>query len=148
VATPLVVSLILLHVVYAVRHGVFGMKLFELFLSVILLLLPLAMSPYFHLHHWYAGWFVGMHANFEKAWWSRATMAWCWGCYINGIAVYGRDPVLTCGYALFISEANRCPFLDCYLDGIQNNDNETEVPVVQPMVQPDWRNCSADTYHP
>lgn len=150
VVTPLIVVDVFLHVRYAVRRGSFGRKLVELVLAVSAWFLPYASSPYFHLHHWFAGWWVGMHANFDT-WWSRATLAWCWGLYVNGIAAYGRDPVLTCGYALFISEQNACPFLDCYLDGIHRphqDTNNTTQPVVQPMEKPDWRNCSADAYHP
>lgn len=36
-------------------------------------------------------------------------MAWCWGMYVNGIAVYGRDPLLTCDYALFLVHDQHCP---------------------------------------
>mmetsp|Transcript_9877 Transcript_9877/g.21452 ORF Transcript_9877/g.21452 Transcript_9877/m.21452 type:complete len:132 (-) Transcript_9877:1991-2386(-) len=68
----------------------------------------------------------------------------------QGIAVYGRDPVLTCGYTLFLSKAQGCPYLDCYMDGLANPpeqiDNQTHI--VHEMKQPDWRNCSADAYHP
>ena len=72
-------------------------------------------------------------------------MAWCWGMYVNGIAVYGRDPVLTCEYSYFLTLDNRCPYISCYLEGLadMNNTNITE------MVPVDWRNCSAtDDYHP
>jgi len=146
---PLIVTIILWHVRYAVRTGVFVSKFMELVLAVVLLVAPYATSPYLHLHHWYVGWLAGMHANFD-VWWSRATLAWCWGLYINGIAVYGRDPVLTCGYTLFLSKAQGCPYLDCYMDGLANPpkqiDNQTHI--VHEMKQPDWRNCSADAYHP
>ena len=147
VLVPLIVTLILLHVRQAVRQGVFVLKLLELILSVVLLLLPSASSPYMHLHHWFAGWLLGMHANFD-IWWSRATLAWCWGLYMNGIAVYGRDPVLTCGYTLFLSQQQGCPYLDCYLDGLDQVTNDTTTPPVHEMKPPDWRNCSADAYHP
>lgn len=145
---PLIVGIILLHVNYAVNHNVFIMKFIELVLSIIFLVVPYASSPYLHLHHWYVGWLAGMHANFNT-WWSRATLAWCWGLYINGIAVYGRDPVLTCGYTLFLSKQQHCPYLDCYLEGVANPPvaNDT-TPVVHEMKRPDWRNCSADAYHP
>ena len=148
VLTPLVLIDIFLHVRHAVRHGFFVRKFMELVLAVVVWFLPYASSPCFLLHHWFAGWWVGMHANFDT-WWSRATLAWCWGLYVNGIAAYGRDPVLTCGYALFISDQNRCLFLGCYLDGIHTPKPGTNhTPLVQPMVKPDWRNCSADAYHP
>jgi hypothetical protein len=93
-----------------------------------------------------------MHFNFD-VWWSRAVLAWCWGCYINGIAVYGRDPVLTCGYAYFLSVDQRCPYVSCYLQALAHptyhNDTSNHTVVdVKPMVRPDWRNCSADAFHP
>ena len=147
-AVLLVGVLILVHVHYAVRNGIFVQKLIELALCAVFLLMPYMSSPFFHMHHWYAGWLAGMHFNFNT-WWSRAAMAWCWGCYINGIAVYGRDPVLTCGYSLYLSASQSCPFLDCYVDGIHRPANDTAAnhTHVAPMLPPDWRNCSADTYH-
>eukprot|EP00536_Pseudo-nitzschia_multiseries_P015742 jgi/Psemu1/292184/fgenesh1_pg.942_\ len=77
--------------------------------------------------------------------WSQLAMAWCWGMYVNGIAVYGRDPVLTCEYSYFLTIDNRCPYIACYLEGLAdvNNTNITE------MVPVDWRNCSAtEGFHP
>jgi hypothetical protein len=143
----LVVGVVLLHVHRSVQDGVHVQKLVELILGTGLLLMPLMSSPFFHFHHWLAGWLVGMHCNFD-VWWSRAAMAWCWGCYINGIAVYGRDPVLTCGYAYYLSTSLGCPYMKCYLDGIlhphTDGGNHTSV---EPMLSPDWRNCSASTYH-
>lgn len=76
-------------------------------------------------------------------------MAWCWGCYMNGIAVYGRDPVLTCEYAYFMSVTQRCPFVECYLEAMERPDHTIHDNItVAPMKPPDWRNCSADAYHP
>ena len=72
-------------------------------------------------------------------------MAWCWGIYVNGIAVYGRDPVLTCEYAYFLTIDNRCPYISCYLEGLADVNNTD----VKEMVPVDWRNCSAtDDYQP
>ena len=144
-AAVLVTGVILCHVQRAVQQGVFVQKLLELALCVVFFLLPQLQSPYFHFHHWFAGWLVGMHCNFD-VWWSRAVMAWCWGCYMNGIAVYGRDPVLTCGYAYYLSTSLGCPYMKCYLEGIRNpsSGNHTHV---EPMLPPDWRNCSANVYH-
>jgi hypothetical protein len=28
-------------------------------------------------------------------WWSQLSMAICWGQYLNGISVWGRDSILT-----------------------------------------------------
>ena len=94
----------------------------------------------------YAGWLIGMHCNFDR-WWSRAAMAYCWGMYINGIAVYGRDPVLTCEYSMWLSTDNRCPYMKCYLDALAHK-NETNHTDVVEMIPVDWRNCSATGFHP
>lgn len=145
ILVPLIIAIVLLHTRRAVQEGIFFQKLLELIFAVLIFLWPYSNSPYFHLHHWFAGWLIGMHCNFDT-WWSRATMAWCWGMYINGIAVYGRAPVLTCGYAYFLSTENSCSYLKCYLKGldqIQHHPNQTNVTDVVPMVPPDWRNCSA-----
>jgi hypothetical protein len=152
VAVPVVVAVLVLHVRHAVQKRVLVVKLTEIMLCFFLLMGPLLTSPYFHLHHWYAGLFFGMHFNFD-VWWSRAVMAWCWGAYMNGIAVYGRDPVLTCGYAYFLSISQHCPYVSCYLVALAHptyhNDTHNHTVVdVKPMVTPDWRNCSADAYHP
>jgi hypothetical protein len=144
----LVAALAVLHVIKAYQQNILVQKSLEMILCVFFLLGPFLGSPYFHLHHWYAGWIVGMHLNFN-VWWSRAAMAWCWGCYINGIAVYGRDPVLTCGYAFFLSQDQHCPFLNCYLKALMDPDHHTghKNDTQAPMVPPDWRNCSS-AYHP
>jgi hypothetical protein len=96
---PLLASVAYLHFQYAWRKRLVVQKCVEVIFCNTFLLFPLVTSSYFHLHHWFAGFLVGMHLNYD-VWWSRAAMAWCWGCYINGIAVYGRDPVLTCAYAV------------------------------------------------
>ena len=142
---PVAVTVLILHVHRSWKQGIVLLKFTELTLCLLFLMVPYLTSPYFHLHHWYAGFLFGMHANFD-VWWSRATMAWCWGLYINGIAVYGRDPVLTCGYGLYMATSQRCPYLQCYIDGLKNETNTTQQ--VEPMIPPDWRNCSASSYHP
>jgi hypothetical protein len=141
---PVIVVVILLHVHRAVQDQVFCSKVMELILTLVVFLFPLLPSKYFHLHHWFTGWLIGMHCNFD-VWWSCAAMAWCWGCYINGIAVYGRDPVLTCGYAYWLSEHMHCPYLECYQWELENATAENDT---HPMDPSDWRNCSADGYHP
>jgi hypothetical protein len=147
VLIPLIVTLALLHLRRAFQKGVLLVKIMEILLCIFFFVAPLAPSPYFHLHHWYAGWLLGMHCNFD-VWWSRAAMAYCWGMYINGIAVYGRDPVLTCEYAYFLAVDQHCPYINCYLEGIQTISNVTNHTVVKEMITPNWRNCSADSYHP
>jgi hypothetical protein len=75
VLIPLVVVVIGKHVQYAVHQRVLVLKLVEILLTVAFCLAAVASDPNFHFHHWYAGWLIGMHANFDT-WWSRATMAW------------------------------------------------------------------------
>lgn len=75
VLIPLVVVVITKHVQYAVDRRELVMKLTEISLTILFCLVPVASDPNFHFHHWYAGWMLGMHANFDT-WWSRATMAW------------------------------------------------------------------------
>jgi hypothetical protein len=83
---PSIGALVVAHVLRAHRERLLPMKLMELALCFFFFVAPLAPSNYFHLHHWYAGWLIGMHANFD-VWWSQFAMAWCWGMYMNGIAV-------------------------------------------------------------
>lgn len=134
------------HAQKAWKDRILFIKLTELTLCVFFFLAPTITSNYFHMHHWFAGWLMGMHFNYD-VWWSRLAMAWCWGMYVNGIAVYGRDPVLTCEYSYFLTLDNRCPYIECYLQGI-NDTNNTNVTKMEPV---DWRNCSANAtngYHP
>jgi hypothetical protein len=86
VLIPSIGALVAAHVVRAHRKRVLVIKVAELALCFFFFVAPLMPSNYFHLHHWFAGWLIGMHANFD-VWWSRFAMAWCWGMYINGIAV-------------------------------------------------------------
>lgn len=139
---PLVIWIALYHVHLAFRQGVLVQKCVEMFCINLFLLGPFIGSGYLHLHHWFAGLLLGMHLNFDTRV-SRIAMAWCWGSYINGIAVYGRDPVLTCAYALFMAKTQRCPFVQCYIDGVHN-----ETHPIEEMHNADWRNCSDSGYHP
>lgn len=144
---PLLSSIVWVHLYYTYQQQLLVQKSIEMLLCLMFTFVPYVNSPYFHLHHWFAGWLVGMHFNYNPIW-SQIPMAWCWGCYINGIAVYGRDPVLTCGYALFISEDQRCPFIQCYTQAVfEHTHNITSNNTQKPMDVPDWRNCSS-TYKP
>lgn len=136
--------IILLHLNRAYRNRVILTTLMEMFLSILFFVAPSASSKYFHLHHWFGGWLLGMHFNFD-VWWSRAAMAYSWGMYINGIAAFGRDPLLTCEYALFTSIGNGCPFIRCYLDSL-NDVNNTSHHNVTEMIPADWRDCSASGF--
>jgi len=138
------VGLVIAHALKAWRDRCIGTKLTELALCVLFFMAPMITSDYFHMHHWYAGWLMGMQFNYD-VWWSRLAMAWCWGMYVNGIAVYGRDPVLTCEYAYFLTVDNACPYISCYIEGLADANNTS----VKEMVPVDWRNCSATNgFHP
>jgi hypothetical protein len=146
---PFVTGIGILHLRKAVVDGILVQKCTEMLLVNIFCLLPLITSGYFHMHHWFAGWLLGMHINFHQHRWSRYPQYWCWGCYMNGIGVWGRDPVLTCAYALFMAQTQRCPFVHCYLEALaaQQNATHNETIVVE-MRHSDWRNCSDSGYHP
>lgn len=135
-----------LHFVKAWREKLLILKVVEMIFFVGFFLVPVLPSPNFHFHHWFAGWLIGMHCNFD-VWWSRATMAWCHGLYINGIAVYGRDPILTCGYAYFLSWDQKCPFLECNYDDFRD-DIMTFVDSSNEYSTSSRLNCSDDRYHP
>ncbi|OEU21663.1 hypothetical protein FRACYDRAFT_231804 [Fragilariopsis cylindrus CCMP1102] len=82
------------------KRNQFKIKIIEILSCLLLFIIPLIVVKqneiqYLHFHHWFAGWFLGMHFNLYDKWWSIGCMAYCYGMYINGIAVYGRDPLLT-----------------------------------------------------
>lgn len=152
------------HVVVAHRRRILSIRLVEFLSCLGIFVAPLVSSPYFHFHHWFAGWLLGMHANLHDRWWSRAAMAYCWGMYVNGLAVYGRDPLLTCEYVRFLQADLQCPSVfveeelpsDYYNYGgmkmnnvfwnwakriVRTNDDNDLPPA-------DWRNCSSSGYHP
>jgi hypothetical protein len=87
---------------------------------------------------------VGMHANLEN-WWSQMVQAFLWGQYLNGIAVWGRDPILTCAYGYFVSTNIHCAYMQCFYDQHDDDDDTsgTNTTGYKPFVEADWRNCSA-----
>eukprot|EP00986_Skeletonema_menzelii_P016820 scaffold16056_cov147-Skeletonema_menzelii.AAC.5 len=100
-------------------------------------ILPFASNNNFHLHHWFGMWFLGMQANAPE-WWSRAFQAYCLGSYINGLAVYGRDPILGCNMAFYRSTNANCDYMSCYDAGGGNGTHH-----YKSFVAPDWRTCNA-----
>ena len=111
---PLVIGTIGKHIHYAAysRSAEYTLlqKLFELCITLLIWFVPYMSHPFFHLHHWYYAWLFGMHCNFN-IWWSKLTMSILWGIYIHGIAVWGRDPILSCAVSLYRSQNGQCPFL-------------------------------------
>ncbi|KAG7340170.1 hypothetical protein IV203_037252 [Nitzschia inconspicua] len=151
---PLFLTIVVAHLIKAFRQGLLWIKIGEFGICLCLFLGPVLPSPYFHFHHWFAGWIFGMHANSDD-WWSRATMAYFHGMYVNGIAVYGRDPLLTCDYARFMAEDQRCPAVSGYsavgsdLNAPFSWWNALRFDLSDDNLQPsDWRNCSSRGYHP
>lgn len=126
-------ALVIHHVRYASQNKRLLYKFAEVTLTACAMFGPsLLLAPSdFHLHHWLVGWWLGMHCNFPTIY-SKLAMAWCWGMYINGIAVYGRDPVQMCGYIDYYYEDQHC-HAETRLHG--------DIPS-------DWRNCSSSGYHP
>jgi hypothetical protein len=98
----------------------------------------------FHIHHWFYSWFVACQCSFTP-WWSRATQAWFLGGYLNGIAIYGRDPILVCEAAFYraMPGNGNCKFLEVASSCVLPGTNET-IHVVEPPV--DWWACTGD-YH-
>eukprot|EP00542_Grammatophora_oceanica_P001535 CAMPEP_0194057478 /NCGR_PEP_ID=MMETSP0009_2-20130614/63478_1 /TAXON_ID=210454 /ORGANISM="Grammatophora oceanica, Strain CCMP 410" /LENGTH=204 /DNA_ID=CAMNT_0038707253 /DNA_START=111 /DNA_END=725 /DNA_ORIENTATION=- len=134
------VALAVFHVRFAFHRKLLLSKLLEVTFVTLAVLGPNISSPYLHLHHWLAGWLVGMHLSFKTKWWSRVPQSWCWGLYINGIATYGRDPVLVCGYVDYLARDLHCGATSALeLVGLIVEGDDPAA---------NWRNCSASGYHP
>jgi hypothetical protein len=111
---PLLGGLLMAHCREVFRKGTSLRALTEFVSSAIVFLLPyclLSDGRFFHLHHWYYAWFLGMHCNLHGKWWSELARYVLWGIYINGVAIFGRDPVLTCSLTLYQSQSQECPYL-------------------------------------
>lgn len=143
-AVIIVCSIVIAHVRRIHRKRLSIERLLEIAFCLVFFLAPYVASPFFHFHHWFAGWLLGMHFNLD-AWWSRLAMAFCWGLYVNGIAVYGRDPILACQYSFYLSSMQGCSYMRCYYEGIEqgagNATSNYTGPVI-PHVSLDWRTCT------
>eukprot|EP00804_Cyclotella_cryptica_P005591 CCRYP_003081-RD/>CCRYP_003081-RD protein AED:0.25 eAED:0.25 QI:262/1/1/1/0.5/0.2/5/1169/395 len=137
----LAVGLGVAHVLSHYRRGILGSRIMEVLVLFCIFFVPFITDNNFHLHHWYGMWFVGMIAN-SPEWWSRCLQAYCLGSYINGIAVYGRDPILGCKFAFYRSTNAECSFMDSYVsDNAGESGNHTGH--YKDFVAPDWRTCDA-----
>lgn len=119
-------------------RNVLRSRIVESIVLTCLFILPYATDDSFHLHHWYGMWFLGMQANAPELF-SRSFQAYALGSYINGIAVYGRDPILTCKYSFYLSTNLECDYMQCY--GQKTGGNGTFLP----FVTGDWRKCNAES---
>ena len=99
-----------LHIYSAWVDGIFYSRIAEIVSTLLAFLLVNIGDSNLHLHHWFLGWLIGQHAN-QKYWWSTVSSAVMWGCYINGIASWGRDPMLGCKAAFWAATNNYCPFV-------------------------------------
>mmetsp|Transcript_1845 Transcript_1845/g.4857 ORF Transcript_1845/g.4857 Transcript_1845/m.4857 type:complete len:417 (-) Transcript_1845:1638-2888(-) len=126
---PLLGGLVLAHAREALKRGTGLRKLVEVGLCLGVVLAPYGVSnddynnddynddndalrSFVHWHHWYWAWVLGMHCNFHARWWSRLPMSFLWGVYVNGVAIFGRDPVLGCAVSLYRSQSQECfPYL-------------------------------------
>jgi hypothetical protein len=106
---------------------------------VSIFLLPRIFESGFHMHHWYTMWFLALTCRCPTLW-SRGTQAFLIGGYINGVAVYGRDPVLACQAAYDLAYGQQCMFLThCTVETAAGPAPTTYTP-------PDWRGCRAGDY--
>lgn len=110
----------------------------ELVVILCIFVLPRAFESGFHMHHWYAMWLLALFCR-NPTLWSRGVQAFLIGGYINGIAVYGRDPVLACQAAYDMSYSQQCNFL---MMCTWNTTSPAPIPGV--YTPPNWRTCSGD----
>lgn len=125
------------------RRMVLRSRIVEVIVLFCLFFLPYAVlaGNALHLHHWFVMWWLGMLSNAPE-WWARSFQAYALGSYINGIAVYGRDPILECKHAFYSSTSQQCAYMECYSENIDDSSDETEY---KEFVTADWRLCDAET---
>ncbi|GMI25894.1 hypothetical protein TrRE_jg7350, partial [Triparma retinervis] len=156
-----------MHVYKGFNDGIIFGRLLEFAATFFVFAFPIGASPFFHFHHWFAAWLVGMHFN-QRYWWSYTVLALCFGIYVNGIAGYGRDSLLGCEQAYYNSKQQMCGHLRsegepifCFYEelptgyntsiNVEANPNATDkgnqmFGFGEPTAL-DWRNCSAGGGH-
>jgi len=111
----------------------------ELLVISAIFIIPRAVRPSFHAHHWYTAWLAALFCRLPR-WWSRSPQAFFLGYYLNGIAVYGRDPVLMCEAAYDSAYYLGCAwFRSC----VWRVGNYTAAPR---FIEPNWRTCTPGHY--
>ena len=48
-------------------------------------------------------------------WWAGSFQAYALGSYINGITIYGRDPILGCQHLSYLSTNLGCDYIQSYM---------------------------------
>mmetsp|Transcript_95246 Transcript_95246/g.168646 ORF Transcript_95246/g.168646 Transcript_95246/m.168646 type:complete len:616 (+) Transcript_95246:71-1918(+) len=115
----------------------------ELLVVLAIFVLPRAFQPGYHMHHWYVMWLLALPCRAPTLW-SRATQAFLIGGYVNGVAVYGRDPVLACQAAFDLAYNEQCKFyLQCTAPPANGAGGGAAPAQFTP---PDWRTCNAGDY--
>lgn len=120
----------------------------EVIFVVLVFVVPFAIEPGFHAHHWYVSWLLALVCRFPRIW-SRSAQAFLLGGYINGIAVWGRDPMLACQAAYDFASHGKCPWLqECTFTQTYTTVDNVTVTYVAPAYyrEPDWRTCTAGDY--
>lgn len=116
----------------------------EIVMVAVIFVAPRASEPAFHAHHWFLAWLLALFCRLPTSW-SRATQAFLIGYYVNGIALWGRDPVLTCQTAFDLAWHARCPWFESCID-MWNMMNETESESGPTFRPPNWKTCDAGDY--
>lgn len=122
------------HVRHAIASKVALSWTAEAMALVVIFFLPNSADSAFHMHHWFFAWIIALLARFDPAW-SVATQAFMIGYYVNGIAIYGRHPVLACKDVVFLNQQQGCGL-------IRNQTNGTNPSPI--YVSPNPWNCSGD----
>ena len=146
-----------LHIRCSVRDGSYLYRFVEMTLVALVFIAPGATNPSMHLHHYYSFWLLGMFFNREE-WWSQMTMAICWGQYIHGVSVWGRDSILTCAYSNHVANGNGCDSGACsrHLQAMHTNYTDVASDILDWLQQVanttltdapgsaslDWQNCN------
>jgi hypothetical protein len=146
---PLLLCLGGAHAITAYRQGQAIPKLIEVTVSLLVFLAPSMMmieSQFFHLHHWYYAWLIGMHCNIDT-WWSRLCRNVLFGIYINGVAIFGRDPIMTCALSLYQSQSQECYYiLSDYVNyTVQELAHDSGMDIILSPITTNGGGCNATT---
>jgi len=85
--------LLILHLVKMNKDALLPGRAFELVMIVGLTVGPLIGHEHFHLHHWTWAWIGALVFNLRYEW-SFALNGFMVGVYVNGIGIWGRNPVV------------------------------------------------------
>ena len=105
-----ILMVVIRHITESYKRGIGVRKLIEVLSTITIFIVPYLFTPtFFHLHHWYYSWLIGMNCNLNT-WWSKLCMCFFFGLYVNGVAIFGRDPIMTCAITFYQSSNQNCPY--------------------------------------